>query len=213
MAAGVRSREINGLVAVLGEWVETCQPKMQVNTGGGSSTNDRPIRISQIPTRPPWKFASYKPQKKTGKAVFELSYDRYVQGESLESIAMNPAPGRPPIQVKTVAGHVIDAIVHGRQVQDVAGIVSVFPLPTRSEWQQLEEAHAATGMDAAGDPDKSGVDSGKYTLSDALRPICKAVDIPKDDRTESDRAVLNHWFDRLKWYMALKRGGIEPQVE
>eukprot|EP00977_Amphora_coffeiformis_P021726 scaffold9782_cov150-Amphora_coffeaeformis.AAC.5 len=211
IAAGVRSREIDSLITVLGDWVDKFQSKVEVAVAGAEI--DIHMTPFKIPARSPWKFAMYKPQKKTDKAIWEQSYDRYAMGESLQSIAMSPAPGRQPIQAKTVAGHIVDAIVHGREV-DPAGIIPILPLPSRSEWEQIEKVHETAGMDPVADPETSGLDSGKYTLTDAIRPIIPGtVDIPHAERSDADRAVLGHWFDRLKWYLALKRGGIEPRFE
>ena len=209
VSAGVRSREIESLIAVLGDWVDKYQQKPKVDTG--VTQNESPMILDKIPARSPWKFAAYKPQKKTGKATWELSYDRYANGETLQSIAMAPSSGRQPIQVKTVAGHILDAIIHGRCV-DPSGLVSVYPPPTRKEWDRLNEAHATAGLHPVCDPEISGVDGGRYTMTDAIRPIVpQVVAKPNEDRNEAERAVLGHWFDRLKWYLALKRGGVEPK--
>ena len=211
VAAGVRSREIDSLIAVLGDWVDKFQSNVDFDVAG--TENQIPMVPFKIPVRSPWKFAVYKPQKKTGKAIWEQSYDRFATGESLQSIAMCPAPGRQPIQVKTVAGHIVDAVVHGREV-DPAGIVSVLPLPSQSEWEQIDKAHETAGMDPIADPETSGVDSGKYILTDVVRRIIpETVDIPYAERSDADRAILGHWFDRLKWYLAFKRGGIDPRFE
>lgn len=205
--AGVRSREIDSLTCCLGEWVEKCQPALDLT----NSTADTPVKLGLIPVRTPWKYAVYKPQRKTGKATFEISYDRYARGESIQSIAMNQE-GKKLIQAKTVAGHILEAIIHGKAV-DPGGIVSILPLPTRDEWQKLETSHDAGGLDPVGDPETSGANNGRYTQTDAIRSIIpNVVAIPSDERTESDRAILGHWYDRLRWFLALKRGGIQPAL-
>jgi hypothetical protein len=208
VAAGVRSREMNSLLAVLAEWVDEAQPKA---TAGTAESNARVMSLEKIPSRPPWQFAVYKAQKKTNLAVWEQSYNRYTEGEGIQSIAMSPASGRQPIQVKTVAGHILDAITHGKPV-DPSGLFDVVPPPTLTEWETLVEAHATAEMDPCADPETSGSCGSKYTLTDAIRPIVQGVaDIPFAERSDADKAVLGHWYDRLKWFLSLKRGGVEPE--
>jgi hypothetical protein len=208
VAAGVRSREMNSLLAVLAEWVDDAQPKATVEA---TESNMRRMSLDKIPPRPPWQFAVYKAQKKTNLAAWEQSYNRYTEGESIQAIAMSPAAGRQPIQVKTVAGHILDAVIHGRPV-DPSGLFDAMPPPTQTEWEKLIEAHATAEMDPCADPETSGTGGSKYTLTDAIRPIVLGVaDIPFAERSDADKAVLGHWYDRLKWFISLKRGGVEPE--
>ena len=157
------------------------------------------------PTKP-WPYARYKPQKKTGKAVWEWSYDRFAQGESIPTIAMSPSNGRQPIQTKTVVGHLLDAILHGHTI-DLRPLSDYMPAPTRNQWQQLDAACA--NMNVTGDPDS---EDNKLTLTDCIRPIIgdRLADLPFQERTEDEKVLLGQWFDALKWYITLRRLGCEP---
>lgn len=140
----------------------------------------------------------------------ESSYERFLKGESAQAIAMSPANGR-PIQVLTVIGHIQDAFILGRPV-DLHRLASFTQLPSKSEWVQLEQAEESTGMNAAGDPSSSGVGDGQFALTDFLRPIMgdDFINAPREERLEQDKARFGQWCNFLKWYLFLKRTGIEP---
>ena len=90
----------------------------------------------------------YKPNKKTGKATWEVSYDRFIKGEHPLTIAMTQKSGK-PIQVATVVGHILDALVQGRDVDLHRLSTSELP-PNRSEWQELVRCSVETGIDVTG---------------------------------------------------------------
>ena len=207
VAAGVRTREIGALVGQLGEWVEQVQPAAaaadgQSGAAGAASGRDPPMVLAEIHPSKPWQYAVYKPQKKTGMMVWEMSYNRFAKGESPQTIAVAPANGRQPIQVKTVVGHILDAILHGRSV-DLRRLNDYMPAPSQSEWEKLNEAALLTGMDVTGDPNNSGRDGEKFVMTEYIRPIIgdRVADLPYNERSEADRELLGKWFDALKWYM------------
>jgi hypothetical protein len=212
VAAGVRTREIGALVAQLGAWVDHVQPAPA--PGSIKTKEDAPMVLTEICTNKSWQYAAYKPQKKTGMTVWEQSYVRFAKGESPQTIAMTPTNGRQPIQVKTVVGHILDAIVHGRSVH-LRRLVEYMPAPTQSEWDQLQQAEASTGMDVTGDPNNSGENGEKLSMTELLRPIIgdRLADLPFMERSETDKVKFGMWCDRLKWYMALRRAGYEPTFE
>lgn len=210
IAAGVRSREINSLVDTLNQWLEEVQPA-SANTG--ESTNDAamvfPSGESFAPSKP-WDYAVYKPMKKTGQASWESSHERFLNGEHPQAIAMSPVNGK-PIQMNTVVGHVLDGLVQGRPVP-LDRLAQFIPPPTKSEWEHLREAEAATGMSVVDDPNTCGPGGNKFSLTEFLRPIMgdAFVDTPYTERTSEDKARFGHWCDKLKWYMALRRVNFEP---
>jgi len=210
VAAGIRSKEIAGLVDVLGSWVDQCQP-----SSSSQEKSDAPAMVlapdSLQGATTTWQYAVYKPLKKTGLAVWEASYVRFVNGESPETIAMTPAEGRKPIQVKTVVGHLLDAVLHGRDV-DVTRLVKYMAPPNQKEWNRLVEAEAATGMDTAGDPESSGASSNKFLMTDLLRPIVgfEIADKGFADRSEEEKGIFGYWCDKVKWYIALRRVNYQP---
>lgn len=210
IAAGVRSRELDSLVDALNQWIEEAQP--------ASSANGEPIDDATMvfpagaPFAPekPWEFAVYKPMKKTGKASWESSHERFLNGEHPQTIAISPTNGK-PIQMATVVGHVLDGLVQGRPVP-LDRLAQFMPPPSKSEWEQLQDAEAATGMSVVGDPNTSGPGSSKFTMTEFLRPIMgdAFVDTPYNERTEEDKEKFGHWCNSLKWYMALRRIDYQP---
>jgi hypothetical protein len=208
ISAGVRTRELDSLVAALNEWVAEVQP------GSGDEAtigNDAPMLFPEVPFAPekPWEYAVYKPIKKYGIAVWESSHQRFLDGEHPQAIAMSPANGR-PIQMNTVVGHILDGLTQGRPTP-LNRLAQFLPAPTKSEWEKLKEAEATTGMSVCGDPNTSGLGGSKFTINEFLRPIMGdvVVDTPYTDRTEEDKVKHGQWCDKLKWYMALRRVGYE----
>ncbi len=106
IAAGVRSNGIDELTSVLNEWAEEAHKDSQ---DGAEKSEGNAVCVNMFfepgqTYRPgnSWRFASYKPNKKTGKAAWEVSYDRFVKGEHPQTIAMTQAGGK-PIQVSMMA--------------------------------------------------------------------------------------------------------------
>lgn len=212
VAAGVRTREVDSLVATLAAWVDKAQPANS-SSKPESSTGDAAMVL--IETRSnggkKWEYAVYKPPKKGGLPAWEAAYVRFDKGESPQTIAMTPTGGKKPIQVKTVVGYILDAIVHGRNV-DLNRLTTFMTAPTKSEWEQLRAAETATGMNVCGDPEKSGRHGDRFLMTDFLRPIIsdRVADTPFKERSEADMELCMKWFDLCKWYLALRRSGYEP---
>jgi ATP-dependent DNA helicase RecQ/Werner syndrome ATP-dependent helicase len=211
VAAGARSRELDSLVEIVNDWIDRYK-----NGHRPASFVVEKDPIMKFPSGPvegrKWDFAVYKPHKKTGKASWESSYERFqINGESPQTIAMTPENGR-PIQVLTVAGHIQDAFLHGRPV-DLDRLSQVTKPPTQYEWAQLEQAEKANGIDAAGDPSSSGTGGGLITMSDFLRPIMgdEFIDSPREERSAQDNDKFGEWCNLLKWYLLLRRTGFEPR--
>lgn len=210
VAAGVRTREIGTLVDAVNTWIEEAQQASGENVG---SVDDAamvfPAGAPFVP-HAPWEFAVYKPMKKTGKASWESSHERFLNGEHPQTIAISPENGK-PIQMNTVIGHILDGLVQGRQVP-LDRLATFLPPPTKSEWEQLENAEAATGMNVVGDPNTSGPGGSKFTMTEFLRPIMgdAFVDTPFNERAEEDKERFGHWCNAMKWYLALRRVGYEP---
>ena len=182
----------------------------------------------------------YKPQKKTGKATWEVSYDRFVNGEHPQTIAMTQTSGK-PIQVATVVGHLLQALEQGRAIDihrlstsdtpptkneweelercsietglDVKGDPATSDTPpTKNEWEELERCSIETGLDVKGDPATSGADSGRFTMKDFLVPIMGNSFCLKEytERTPEESALFSKWCGLLKFYMAMKRVNYTP---
>lgn len=203
--AGVRAQGADKLVAQLSKWTEENQ-KQQTSLDQG--TSEKKMVLSVVSPNKPWKFAIYKRVKKTGLASWESSYLRFRNGESVETIAMSPANGR-PVQVQTVVGHVLEALVQGRSV-DLRKLAKYAVLPTQEQWQRLEECQDL--VDVTADPGSAGPSGDRFTLTEFLRPIMGDgfVDTPHQERDEADKAKFGQWCSTAKWYMSLKRAGHEP---
>jgi ATP-dependent DNA helicase RecQ/Werner syndrome ATP-dependent helicase len=216
LAAGVRTRELDSLLKTLNDWIDSCveDSKQKKPVGEDCEISDDPIVFPNGVVQPAqqWQFAVYKPNKKTGKATWEFSYDRFqLQKESPQTIAMSPSNGR-PIQVSTVVGHILDGLLLGRPVDMYRLTPFCHEIPRRSHWIQLDLAAETTGIDVRGDPAHSGVGGGLFRLSDLLRPIMgdEFIDAPKEERSDEDKVKFGQWCNASKWYLALKRAGIEP---
>jgi hypothetical protein len=212
VAAGVRTRELDSLTDALGQWVDEVQPAVAGDAESNDQNNAR-MRLAQINPSDGWEHAVYKPAKKTGLATWESSYNRFAEGESPPTIAMSPASGK-PIQVATVVGHVLDAVTHGRAV-DTERLATFLPPPSKGEWEQLRMAEASNNMDVTADPNTSGPNGEKFTMTEFLRPIMgdEFIDTPYLERTMPDKDKFGHWCNRFKWYMALRRVGYEPSFK
>ena len=209
-SAGVRTREVDSLVTTLAEWQHKHQPKPQDATAG---KNDALMVMEEMKPAKPWQFAVYKPNKKTGMAVWEASYVRHVtKGESLQSIAIAQENNKKPIQASTVAGHILDSLLYGKSIHP-APITPFLPAPTKAEWAQLADAELInTNMDVVGDPKTAGIGGDPFRLSDFLRPVVgdSVVDTPAAERSDEQKALLGRWCGLLKWYLTLRRARIEP---
>jgi hypothetical protein len=211
IAAGARTRELDSLVDILNSWIDRYSTANHGNIQC-NEIDDLPMKFSHDgPMKvKKWDFAVYKPQKKTGKASWESSYERFQSGESPQAISMTPANGR-PIQVMTVVGHILEGLLHGRPV-DLQRLSAISQPPSENQWVELEQAEELTGMNVAGDPSCSGVGGKSFAMTDFLRPIMGEdfMDIPREERTEEQKAKFGDWCNLLKWYLFLKRSGIEP---
>ena len=216
VTVGVRSKEVDRLVTVLASWTKTAQPRCSSESEKQSTSIIESMILgpTSLQKTYKWEFAVYKPNKKTGKATWEVSYERFSNGESPQAISMTPGEGKKPVQVKTVISHILDALVQGKDV-NLQGLASFMAPPSRTEWESLRAAEVSTGMDVCADPKTSGRNGESFTMTDFIRPIVGAlvVDTPFAERTEEQQALLGKWFDHVKWYLALRRCGYEPKFQ
>mmetsp|Transcript_31787 Transcript_31787/g.76977 ORF Transcript_31787/g.76977 Transcript_31787/m.76977 type:complete len:373 (-) Transcript_31787:150-1268(-) len=212
VAAGVRSNGIDELTATLADWAKTWKEdeKDGANDGDGAGDSTMSFAPGAFCPKNSWAYAVYKPNKKTGKATWELSYDRFVEGQNPQTIAMTQKSGK-PIQVATVVGHILEAIVQGRAV-DLGRLALVEPPPVRSDWEEMIRCERDTGLDPTGDPATSGPAGERFAMKDFLLPIMGNSFVLKEwkERTPVESAKFTKWCGCLKWYLALRRVGYEP---
>ena len=210
-SAGVRSRDTDKLVATLKDWSVAHRPADEVTLS--STTSSKMILPDRFCPSEPWSFAVYKPAKKTGLATWESSYNRFMAGESPTAIAMSPASGR-PIQAATVVGHILDGMLHGREV-DLKRLAEFTQFPTKAEWEALEKAGIETEWDVSGDPEATNSRGLKFTMTEYLRPIMgdKFTDTPFAERDEEEKKTFGRWCQSLKCYVNLKRVGLVPRFD
>jgi ATP-dependent DNA helicase RecQ/Werner syndrome ATP-dependent helicase len=210
LAAGVRSRETATLASELSNWIDKFH-RASTSEACIAKATDRKMVLTMITPSEPWQYAVYKPQKKTGLATWESSYIRFLNGDSVQAIAMSPINGRQPIQVTTVVGHILDALVHGRKV-DLRQLGRYASLPTESEWKRLQTAESVTRLDPTADPSSTGKYGEKFTLTEFLRPIVgdRIADLKSAERSEEEKQLFSYWCERLRWYVAFRRAAFQP---
>lgn len=210
---GVRSRDLHTLVKALDEWVDTAQPKVR-NPLDDEDGDDAPMVLTEVLPKDSWPHVVLK--KKSTAMVWEQYYVRFNDGESPQSIAANPGgrSGGRPIQVSTVVSHILDALLRGKKV-DLRRIEQYLAVPTRKEWEQLQQAEISTGIDVTGDPNQSGKDGGKFLMKDLLRPIVGSAitDTLPTERSDNDQKTYAMWCDKLKLYLCLRRIGYAPSFQ
>jgi len=178
-------------------------------SGSSGAVADAPLPIPPGPFTPPRAWPLAKPLPPAGKKAppWEESWKRLSRGESPEVIAMQQPSGK-PIATSTVIGHGATALTYGRPV-DIQRLASfaasgggVGGLPTMRDWDRLRDAEVSLQLDVTLD-EKAGA---TQLLADFLPAAATAF----DQRTEADKASLAPWWDKVKWYMALRRAGYEP---
>ena len=179
------------------------------SSGGGSGGA---MRLGVVKGAP-WAFAVYKPKKKKGcpdePPPWEVSWTRFARGECVESIAMTQASGK-SLQPSTVGGHVMEAPVHGREV-DLARLYpnagdARYHFASEREWRELDDACAVAGADPVGDP-------AAFSAREIVRVLVGA-DVADKDRalkTPEEQATQTRWYCKIKTYAALKRAGVAPK--
>lgn len=208
IAAGVRSNGIDKLTAVLADWGDENVKSSAKNDGEEDAQMNFTVGETVKPSRP-WRYSVYKPNKKTGKAVWEISYDRFMKGTHPQTIAMTQASGR-PIQGATVVGHLLEALEQGRAL-DLHRLSSASPTPTKLEWEQLARCEVETCMNVTDDP-ATASNGEQFTMTNFLVPIMGKEFVSKDykERTPEESAKFSKWCNLLKYYLSFRRIGMEP---
>mmetsp|Transcript_14914 Transcript_14914/g.31375 ORF Transcript_14914/g.31375 Transcript_14914/m.31375 type:complete len:1014 (+) Transcript_14914:55-3096(+) len=213
-AAGVRSNGVDELIIVLREWSKQTDSKILATPDIICHDLTMYLKPGEVfKPEKPWRFAVYRPNKKTGLAAWETSYRRFHNGEHIQTIAMTQSSGK-PIQVQTVCSHILESLTHGNGV-NLHRLSSMKSAPSKNEWDQLSHCEAVTGFDAAGDPTTSGANCGLFRMADFLVPIMGNQFALKgyQDRTFEEKEKFGKWCNLLQWYLALRRIGYMPTFE
>jgi len=212
LAAGVRSGGIDNLVDTINGWISenTSKPSIYQQETGNQSSCAMTLPDEAFTPTEPWEHFVYKPQKKTGLASWESSYDRFTAGEHPQTIAMSPISGR-PVQVNTVIGHIFEGMLSGRPV-NLKRLSTLSTPPTKSEWDELSGMEAETGINVNGDPKTSGSNGEAVRMTDFLAPVMGEEFMSKEfsERNAKERAKFGRWCELFKWYTSLRRIGYSP---
>eukprot|EP00930_Biecheleria_cincta_P039768 TRINITY_DN27305_c0_g2_i1.p1 TRINITY_DN27305_c0_g2~~TRINITY_DN27305_c0_g2_i1.p1 ORF type:complete len:919 (+),score=196.92 TRINITY_DN27305_c0_g2_i1:49-2805(+) len=213
-AAGVRivgAEELAALVATAKEELFPAnmeEPGGTTDAGEAEAGGTKRAASMKLPeglwTPKKWAGAVYKPGKAGAKPPWEVSYDRFVKGEGIQTIAIQQAKGK-PIQATTVAGHLLTAIQQGKPLdlcRMVAECGTDSPLPDEAAWNKMEQSVAESGID---------VQSADFKAKDLLRAILgESVDKDFATKSDADKSQEATWYGRIRWFEAFKRGGLVP---
>jgi hypothetical protein len=215
-AAGVRVAGAEGLAAALkSAATELGLARETVSVAGPGGPDARAsarMRLAVFTPSQPWAFALYKPKKKKGcpdePPPWETSWRRFAKGEAPAAIALTQPSGR-AVQVSTVVGHLLEALVQGRAVdfERLGKCVGLNAFPTELEWRLIDDAVLKTSQDPAGDP--ASFSQKELLRADALLGA-EAVDTDRELKSDLQRSTEASWYEKIRVYVALRRAGIEP---
>jgi RecQ family ATP-dependent DNA helicase len=145
-----------------------------------------------------WAHAVYKLGPGGKLPSWEVSYVRFEEGESPEAIASKQESGK-SIRLATVVGHVLTGLLHARTV-NLARLSKVTGVSlTKTEWQKMEDACAAKGVDPCG---------RNFRQKVALRGILgDAVDSDWSAKPPDLLAQEKEWCERVNWFRHLMSAG------
>jgi hypothetical protein len=199
--AGVRIKGVEELAALM---LTHFPPAAAASAAGGQEGGEdggaMVLPEGVFAAKKAWMHAVYKVAKNGKLPAWESSYTRFNKGEHPQAIAVDQESGK-AIQSSTVVGHILEALLHARPV-DLRRLVETSGalLPTELEWQRLEEAVLGLGLDV----EKTAMVSQK----DIMLAASGRADKAPDSKTAEDRAAEAVWYDRVRWFLFLKRAGV-----
>lgn len=212
-AAGVRIAGINELVTELSAVYEKHKILSPMRSPSSASTA---MTLIQFPVKyrapKPWEYAILKPGRGGAPPTWKIYADRFIQGDSLQAIALNPGAGKASVKAFTVLGHVLTALIFGEEIElqrlvKEAEADSLFSIPTMEDVVRLDEA-----MDRLRLPyDASLLEfaAARAIAGDILGPEF-AVKEP-EQRTLEEAAAYSMWISKIKWYVHLRIAGVPLQ--
>jgi len=152
-----------------------------------------------------WPKAILKPAKGKQQPAWQASYDRFHNGDSLQSIALSQPSGR-PIQVETVQKHVMTAWSFGRPI-NLRRLLLQGENPfllSQEDWQRVDEAAAAANVSV--DNDKTF--KRMYLLGKILGP--DKVFRDRSEKSEEDQQVEKFWYTCIGVWENFKKVAYTP---
>ena len=113
-------------------------------------------------------------------------------------------PSGRPVTTRTVGGHILTALLHGRPV-DLARLFEQLqaPLPTEQEWRRLDEVEALVGEKAT--------EAERFDRKRYLREILGAsVDVEYADKGAEQKAQEAAWYGHMDTWFHLKAACFTP---
>lgn len=214
--AGVRIVGVEELATLIAQAKNELFPKLEEAEEPSASPGTRcaPMRLPAVPwVGQKWQNAIYKPGRGGAKPPWEVSYERWATGASINSIAMQQDKGK-SVQPSTIVGHLLNALTFAKPL-DLARLFregEITP-PNEAEWKRLEEAAAERG---------ANVDSLEYKSKDVLGGVLGVEKVSREpaEKSDSDKEEEKRWYDKIRIWEALKRasfpasfGDDEPEAK
>eukprot|EP00425_Heterocapsa_triquetra_P031424 CAMPEP_0195119598 /NCGR_PEP_ID=MMETSP0448-20130528/119840_1 /TAXON_ID=66468 /ORGANISM="Heterocapsa triquestra, Strain CCMP 448" /LENGTH=909 /DNA_ID=CAMNT_0040156943 /DNA_START=42 /DNA_END=2769 /DNA_ORIENTATION=+ len=198
---GVRIVGVEALAAIVAQAKQELFPKGDAGEEGSGVTQGTKSAMMCLPPGPwagtKWDNAVYKQGKNGAKPPWEVSYDRWTQGETPQGIAMKQAAK--PIQVGTVLGHIMQALTFAKPV-DLARLFRECEMcpPAEAEWMRMEEAAVQRNLQVLG---------SDFRAKEVLMGVLGAEKVGREfaEKSEADKEEERSWYERIRIWEALKR--------
>ncbi|CEF97424.1 DNA/RNA helicase, DEAD/DEAH box type, N-terminal [Ostreococcus tauri] len=189
-AVGVR---VTG-VETLSELINAALPQLEEPAG---AVGGEDALLLGVITPQKWELAEYKPKKGPGgtmaKPNWEVSYERFANGEHVETIAMTTQPKA--IQNATVFNHLLEALAHGKTL-DFDRAVSNMPSAhrlTRTDCETFSQTARALRLD----PRTDRAPPARALLDGLIRDAA--------DKSDAEKSRDACWFAKVRTWIALRR--------
>ena len=202
MALGLHDEEAANVAGFMSSWHDN-NSGIVPKSAHVSSDDIMVFAEDFVPTK--WPHAEYKPNKKTGKAIWEDRLQMWRDGSSITSVGAQNEPKA--ILASTVAGNLLTALELGNHVDlnRLAG-ECVSPLSWK-DWANLSEAEVKTGIDVREKP----IGGMLQRLVGAIEKMEWIENVDYKTMTAEQKVEYNAWREKVNWYCALKRTGYENQ--
>lgn len=206
-AAGVRISGLEELATLIQSWIKEFRYTAPSEASDDDANRSLEFADGQT-TGSRWVSAVYKAAKNGKGPNWENSWLRFESGESVQTIAVSQESGK-PVQPATIVGHVLEALTHGRPVSlrrlATSGCTSP---PTQLDWEHLVKAEAATASDVT---DPTAQAKPLVQAMGAYNPRVAELNLqPADSLSAADKAMQSAVYEKVRWFMALRRAAWEP---